>query len=208
MPGFELLLAFAVATAAFAFYPGPALLYTAAQTLAGGRKAGLMAVLGIHLGGYVHVASATLGLSALLQAVPTLYLALKLGGAIYLVWLGIGMLRAAQKEAAPEVVAKSARRALIDSSLVEVLNPKAALFFLAFLPQFVDPAAAFPVWLQFLILGTLVNLSFAAADLVAVFAASTVASTLRGGSGIGRLLQRMGGGLMIGLGVKLATDRT
>ena len=85
MPGLDLLLAFAAATAVFAYFPGPALLYTAAQTLARGRRAGLMAALGIHLGCYAHVFAAAFGLSAVFRHVPELYAALKIVGALYLV---------------------------------------------------------------------------------------------------------------------------
>ena len=91
MPGLDILLAFAAATSVFAYFPGPALLYTAAQTLARGRRAGLMAALGIHLGCYAHVFAAAFGLSAVFRHVPELYMALKIVGALYLVVLGIGM---------------------------------------------------------------------------------------------------------------------
>src|SRR5580700_7534902 len=101
MPPFDILLAFAAATLVFAAYPGPALLYTAAQTLARGRKSGFLAALGIHCGCYVHVIAAALGLSAMLVHVPELYLALKLCGAAYLVFIGIVMIR--NKGAATEI---------------------------------------------------------------------------------------------------------
>src|SRR5882724_10989286 len=94
MPSLDVLLAFAAATLVFAVYPGPALLYTAAQTLARGRRSGFLAVLGIHCGCYVHVIAAAFGLSAIFKHVPELYLALKLAGAAYLVFIGIGMIRA------------------------------------------------------------------------------------------------------------------
>lgn len=167
MPSADHLIPFAVATFLFAVFPGPALLYTAAQTLARGRSAGFMAALGIHLGGYVHVIAAALGLSAIFSHVPELYLAVKIAGALYLVWLGIGLIRGRlDPDALPQVRARSARRALIESVVVELLNPKVALFYIAFLPQFVDPAAAMPLWLQFLALGVVVNLAFTAADVV------------------------------------------
>jgi threonine/homoserine/homoserine lactone efflux protein len=149
MASTEVLLAFAIATALFAYFPGPALLYTAAQTLARGKRAGLMAVLGIHIGCYAHVLGATLGLSAVFRYVPEAYALLKFAGAAYLVWLGIAMLRGGGDAEAPTVAPKSARRAFIESIVVELLNPKVAIFFIAFLPQFVDPSASFPVWLQF-----------------------------------------------------------
>lgn len=209
MASWETLLAFATLTLLVAYFPGPALLYTAAQTIAHGKKAGLMAMLGIHLGCYLHVFAAAFGLSAVFKHVPELYLAVKLAGALYLVWLGIGMIRSRLGAAEAQTVAppKTVKRALIDSFIVEVLNPKVALFFIALLPQFVDPAGSLPVWAQFLILGTIVNFAFSSADLVTVFGASLVMKTMkasRAGFALGRWL---GGSLMIGLGVKLATDK-
>ncbi|MGI9486535.1 MAG: LysE family translocator, partial [Geminicoccaceae bacterium] len=180
MPGLDLLIPFAIATAVFAYFPGPALLYTAAQTLARGRRAGFMAAFGIHLGCYLHVFAAALGLSAVLQYVPELYLALKFAGAAYLIWLGISMWR--QRAAAGgtmDLPVKTTRRALLESMTVEILNPKVALFFLAFLPQFVDPAAALPISLQFLLLGVIVNFAFSSADVVTIRLADHVVGYLR-----------------------------
>jgi threonine/homoserine/homoserine lactone efflux protein len=210
MPSFEVLLAFLATTALFAFMPGPAMLYAAAQTLARGRWPGLMASLGIHLGGYVHVIAAAAGLSVLFHAVPTLYLAVKLCGAAYLVWLGIAMLRAkAQGQAAlPGIAPKSARRAFLESITVEVLNPKTAIFFVAFLPQFVDASAAFPVWVQFVLLGTVVNLMFSLADVVCVFLAGAVVTRLQKSSRAQRVMQRAGGAVLIGLGVHVAFQKS
>ena len=209
MASWETLLAFATVTLLIAYFPGPALLYTAAQTIAHGRRAGLMAMLGIHLGCYVHVVAAAFGLSAVFKHVPELYVAVKVVGALYLVWLGIGMIRSklGTGESAAVAPAKTVRRALIDSFIVEVLNPKVALFFIALLPQFVDPAAALPVWAQFLVLGVIVNFAFSSADLVTVLGASLMMKTMkasRAGFALGRWL---GGSLMIGLGPKLATDK-
>lgn len=208
MPAWETLLAFATVTILVAYFPGPALLYTAAQTISHGRKAGLMAMLGIHLGCYLHVFAAAFGLSAVFKHVPELYMAVKIAGSLYLIWIGIGMIRS--RLATPEqpvAPAKTVKRALVDSFIVEVLNPKVALFFIALLPQFVDPAASLPVWAQFLILGTIVNFAFSSADLVTVLGASAVIGAMkrtRTGFAFGRWL---GGSLMIGLGLKLATDK-
>ncbi len=209
MPSIDLLAAFLVTTAIFAFVPGPAMLYAAARTLAGGRWAGLMASLGIHLGGYAHVIAAAAGLSILFQAVPALYMTVKLAGAVYLVWLGVALFRALpQGDAAPAVPPVAAgRRAFVESVGVEVLNPKTALFFLAFLPQFVDASAGCPVWLQFLVLGTIVNLMFSAADLVCVVLADRVMARLRGSGRAQRLLRRAGGSVLVGLGAHLALGR-
>jgi threonine/homoserine/homoserine lactone efflux protein len=208
MASTEILIAFAIATALFAYFPGPALLYTAAQTLARGKRAGLMAALGIHIGCYAHVIAATLGLSAVFRYVPEAYTLLKVAGAAYLVWLGIQMLRGGGASEAPKVAPKSARRAFAESIVVELLNPKVAIFFIAFLPQFVDPNGALPIWLQSLVLGVMVNLAFSSADLVTVFAASAVVNRLRKSGSAERLVRWIGGSLLIGLGLKLGTDKT
>jgi len=209
MPSFDILIAFAAATFVFAVYPGPALLYTAAQTLARGRRSGFLAALGIHCGCYVHVIAATLGLSAVFQHVPALYVALKLAGAAYLVWIGIGMI-GKQVTAGAIAVAhwKTPTRAFLESMLVEILNPKVAIFFVAFLPQFVDPTAAYPVWLQFLILGVTVNCAFSTADIVTVMLASSVAARLRRAGAAQRVARIVGGSLIAALGLRLALDRS
>jgi threonine/homoserine/homoserine lactone efflux protein len=211
MPSTDILIAFFITTALFAFIPGPAMLYVAARTLAADRRAGLMATLGIHIGCYVHVVAAAAGLSILFHLVPTLYLAVKLAGAAYLIYLGFRMIRAARSqgpvgEAMP--APKSAGRAFVESMLVEVLNPKTAIFFLAFLPQFIDAAAAFPVWLQFVILGTVVIAMFTVADIACVMAASTITRRLARVSSLQRNLQRAGGAVLVGLGLHVAFQRT
>ncbi|TIO07307.1 LysE family translocator [Mesorhizobium sp.] len=215
MPSTELLIAFFATTAIFAYIPGPAMLYAAAQTMARGRWSGLMAVLGIHLGGYVHVIAAAAGLSVLFHAVPTLYVAVKLAGALYLIWLGVSLFRAkAQDDAvlsgsvASGMVPKSARRAFFESITVEVLNPKTAIFFMAFLPQFIDASATFPVWLQFLVLGTIVNLMFSSADVVCVVLAGALITGLRRSSHAQRLMRRAGGVVLVGLGVHVALQKS
>ncbi len=210
MPNFELLLAFFATTALFAFIPGPAMMYAAARTLAGGKLAGLMASLGIHLGCYVHVIAAAAGLSMLFHAVPTLYLVVKFAGAVYLIWLGIAAFRAAGTAAGDlprGMPRKSGGRAFAESIAVEVLNPKTAIFFLAFLPQFVAPAASLPVWAQLLILGTVVNLMFSLADIVCVLIAGRLVETLRHSSRARRMAQRLGGTVLVGLGVHVALQR-
>jgi threonine/homoserine/homoserine lactone efflux protein len=210
MPSIELLIAFIATTAVFAYIPGPAMLYAAAQTIARGRWSGLMAALGIHLGGYFHVIAAAAGLSILFHAVPTLYMIVKFAGAAYLVWLGISLFRAKVEgdSALPGIEPKSGRRAFLESVTVEVLNPKTAIFFVAFLPQFVDASATFPVWLQLAILGTIVNLMFSSADIVCVFLAGAVMTKLRRSSSAQRLMQRAGGTMLVGLGAHLAFQKS
>jgi threonine/homoserine/homoserine lactone efflux protein len=208
MPSTDHLVAFLVATAIFAAIPGPGILYTAAQTLARGRVGGLMAALGLHLGGYVHVAAAALGLSAVFQLVPAVYTVVKLAGALYLIWLGIGIIRGRiAADDLPHIVGKSPHRAFVESVAVEALNPKTAIFYLAFLPQFVSLSAGSPLWLQFLGFGIVLNLAFSIADLVAVLLTAAVLSRLRRTQTAQRAARALGGSMMIGLGVHLATTR-
>lgn len=168
-----------------------------------------MAAAGIHLGCYVHVFAAALGLSAIFSAVPNLYFALKVFGGLYLVYLGVQMFRTRTAAGPmPTLPAKSSRRAFVDSVLVEVLNPKVAIFFIAFLPQFVSPDAGLPIWVQFIILGTIVNCAFTSADVVTVLFASEVKKRLTRTSKFQDLTRWIGGSLLVALGVRLATDRS
>lgn len=205
MPKTDLMMAFVGMALVFAVLPGPAMLYTAAQTVARGWRAGVMAVLGINLGGMMHVVAAASGLSAIFALVPAAYLAIKLAGAAYLVWLGIQMLRGG---AVPGTgIPHDPVRAFRQSVLVEVLNPKTALFFIALLPQFTDPAAAWPIWAQLLVLGTICNLLFGIADLVCVAFAGSVSAGLRRSTRAMAWARGLGGTVLIGLGVKLAAER-
>lgn len=210
MPGFEKLLPFLVATLIFATLPGPGILYTAAQTMARGRRGGLLAVAGLQLGGLVHVIAAAAGLSTLLRFVPELYVGVKLAGALYLVWLGISIVRSSGKPLGglPLVAERSQLRMLVDSVLVEVLNPKTALFFIAFLPQFAEPQAAWPTWAQMLVLGSFVNVCFSSMDVVTVFVTSAVLTTLKASHRAQRFIRRVGGTILAGLGIHLALSRS
>lgn len=209
MPAYETLLAFVATTALFAFIPGPAMFYAAARTLAGGKRAGLMAVLGIHLGSYVHILAAAAGLSFLFHAVPVAYTLVKLAGALYLIWLGISMIRSKGENhpATESSAAKSARKAFAQSVTVEVLNPKTAIFFLAFLPQFIDRNASFPVWLQLAIFGMAINAIFTFADVVSVLVASMILNRVKSSGKVQKVTQRIGGTILIGLGTHLALQK-
>lgn len=209
MPSIEILITFFVATFVFAYMPGPAMLYAAAQTIARGRRSGWMAALGIHIGGYAHVVAAAAGLALLFEIVPPLYIALKLIGAAYLIWLGLRLFLAKETAAtsSPQAEAKSPRRAFWESITVEVLNPKTAIFYVAFLPQFTDAAAGFPVWLQLLVLGTLVNVLFSTADVLCVLLADRVTKLLRASRSANRLARRIGGGMLMALGINVALSR-
>ena len=189
---------FFLAALAIALSPGPGIFYVAARTLAGGREEGLASSLGTGLGGLVHVSAGAVGVSALVLASAEAFALLKIAGAIYLIWLGIRMIRQAghqaQIAAGMHAVPTGVRRAFSEGILVEALNPKTAAFFLAFLPQFVDPAAG-PVWLQFLLLGLVSVVLNTAVDVVVALMASRARSMavarpsllrrLRQGAGLG-----------------------
>jgi len=208
MASIEVLFALILATLVFAYIPGPAVLYIAAQTMSRGRKAGFMAVLGVHLADYVHVLAAAFGLSAIFRHVPELYLAMKLLGAAYLIWLGISFFRrVAPVQAATEVASRTPMRALADSLAVELLNPKTTIFFVSFLPQFVDPAASLPLWAQFLILGVVVNLLFTSSSIMTVLTASYMQAKVAANGAVQRVIRAIGGTILIGLGARIALDR-
>ncbi len=209
MPDLEILSSFVVATAIFAYMPGPATLYAATQTLTRGRRSGLLAAAGLHLGGYVHVVAAASGLAVLFQIMPVLYTGLKYVGAAYLAGLGVKFFFAGSLEgvAADGTEVKADRWVLWQSAVVEILNPKTAVFFIAFLPQFTDPGSHLPLWGQLLVLGAIVNIAFSSADLLYVFFAGKASSFLSDSPAANRLTNRIGGTVLVGLGVHLATSQ-
>jgi threonine/homoserine/homoserine lactone efflux protein len=209
MPSTELLIAFFLATSIFAYMPGPSTLYAAAQTIARGQRAGWFASLGIHIGGYVHVLAAAFGLAILFKAIPILYVGLKFGGAAYLIWLGYKMFtfKASLGQTDLKIAAKSPQRAFWESAIVEVLNPKTAIFYLAFLPQFTDQNAGLAIWIQLLILGTIVNIMFSSADVLCVVLADKVTAYFKNTGSANRIAQRLGGSILIALGLNVAINR-
>jgi threonine/homoserine/homoserine lactone efflux protein len=158
----------------------------------------------------VHIIAAAAGLSALFHAVPVAYTVVKLAGALYLIWLGISMFRRrdSSSDGVSDASPKSARRAFGESITVEVLNPKTAIFFMAFLPQFVDGNANLPLWAQLAVLGAIVNAIFTFADIVCVLLAGFVMKKLKGSSVAQKLVQRAGGTILVGLGLHVALQRT
>ena len=208
MPSFDALLPFFVASAIFACVPGPGMFYAAAQTVAQGSRAGWLSAFGFHLGGYVHILAAAFGLAIVLKTVPVLYVAVKLAGAAYLIWLGIRYMRGFKsRPVTPDARASTGRKAFRDSVLVEVLNPKTALFYLAFLPQFTDGSASLPVWAQIVVLGAIVNTVFSMTDAVCIVLSDTVTRSITASRRVERLAQCLGGGVMIAFGINLAVSR-
>jgi len=193
--------------------PGPGIFYVAARTLAGGRAEGIASSLGTGLGGMVHVLAGSLGVSAIVLASAELFTALKLIGAVYLVWLGFRTLQSARRDAATVLNGDTvgppvgARRAFREGVLVEALNPKTAAFFLAFIPQFVDPSAGH-IALQFVVLGFVSVALNTLADIVVALAASGIRKGATARSGLIRRLREASGGAMIALGVGLALAKS
>jgi threonine/homoserine/homoserine lactone efflux protein len=185
--------------------PGPDMLFVAGSSAAHGRRAGVMAALGVGAGCLVHTLLAAVGLSALLAASALAFEIVKWAGAAYLVWIGLAMLRRRETgSAAPSAAPRG--RVFWQGALTNTLNPKVALFFLAFLPQFIA-ADAPGQGLAFLVLGALFNVGGTAVNIAVALLAGSARDRLEGSGGSGRLgtwLRRAAGALFVGLGLKLA----
>jgi threonine/homoserine/homoserine lactone efflux protein len=195
-------LIFLAAAVLLAVTPGPGIFYVLARSLAGGRREGVHSSFGTFVGGLFHVFAAALGVSAILAASAVAFHTVKYAGAAYLVWLGIRMIRSRNVE----ITASSStppQNAFRQGILTEVLNPKTALFFLSFIPQFITPDRGH-VFFQFVILGILsVSLNIFA-DLIVVALAIPIERKLKN-SATFRRRQRVASGLgMIGLGAYVA----
>jgi threonine/homoserine/homoserine lactone efflux protein len=195
---------FVVAALALLLVPGPAVLYVVARSIHQGRRAGLASVLGIHVGTLVHIVAATVGLSALVVSSAVAFTAVKIAGAVYLVALGLWTLFSRRAE--PDVALggeRNLRRAFAQGIVVNVLNPKTALFFLAFLPQFVDANASRPA-LQIAFLGLLFAVLGLVTDSLWALAAGTAGGLLRRSRRFVRVQRYVTGGVYLGLGVATA----
>jgi threonine/homoserine/homoserine lactone efflux protein len=209
MPDLTQLALYFAAALLLAVTPGPGIFYVAARTLAGGRAEGVASSFGTGLGGMVHVLAGSLGVSAIVLASAELFTALKLVGAVYLVWLGFRTFLSARRGAPANLTAAStigSRRAFREGVLVEALNPKTAAFFLAFIPQFVDPAEGH-VALQFVLLGFVSVALNTLVDIVVACAAGGVRQGAAARPALIRRLRKASGAAMIALGVGLALAR-
>ena len=199
-------LAFLLAAAVLAITPGPGIAYVVARTVSGGRTEGLASCFGTGIGGMLHVLAAALGLSLLIAESAMAFNVVKYAGAAYLVYLGIRMLRTKHPAIAIEAVpSHGPRRALLEGIAVEALNVKTALFFLAFLPQFVAPGE--PLIPQLVLLGSICVALNTLVDVVAVFAADRLLESSAAREARARILTRVSGVTMLGLGAYLALAR-
>jgi threonine/homoserine/homoserine lactone efflux protein len=186
-----------------AVMPGPGILYVLGRTLNGGRREGVISALGTFVGGLVHALAAALGLSALLIASAVAFQTVRYAGAAYLIYLGITMIRNRHVHTVGAGTNPSAHRPLMQGIATEVFNPKTALFFLSFIPQFVVLSKGHAA-LQFLMLGSISVALNTAVDLLVVVFAAAVAKRIRTSHSF-HAKQRAASGIgMIGLGVYVA----
>jgi len=199
-------IAFLVAATVLAITPGPGIAYVVARTVAGGRAEGLASCVGTGIGGMLHVLAAAVGLSVLVAQSALAFTVVKFLGAAYLVYLGVRMLLRKQNDEVMQPVSpQGARRALVEGIVVEALNVKTALFFLAFLPQFVAPGE--PLVSQLVLLGSICVALNTLVDVGAVLAAHRLLESGVARAARARLMARVSGATMIALGVFLATAR-
>ena len=197
--------AFATAAVLLNLSPGPDIAFILGQTVRGGRAAGFSAMFGIWAGAFGHVLMAALGLSAILAASATAFSIVKWAGAVYLLWLGVSAIRSGGGRFVSDDVKASPRLSSIfrQGMLVAILNPKVAIFFLAFLPQFAVPGAG-PLWAQMFLHGVLIIVAAAFIEPLLVLAGDRLAMLLRGNPRIGLWMDRSLGAIFIALGLRLA----
>ncbi|MBW6397962.1 LysE family translocator [Roseomonas sp. HJA6] len=201
----NLLAGYLLACVVLVLTPGPDMAFVLAQTLSGGARRGWAATLGVFSGASVHILAAAAGVAALVAAHPGLFTTLRIAGALYLLWIGVQAIRAALRgegglvaeAAAPGSFATAWRQGF----LTNLLNPKVGLFFLAFVPLFVDPGRS-PAWMQMLILGPLLPLISVPFFAVLIAGGSRIAARLRK-SRVSRWLDGVAGTLFLGLGLRM-----
>ena len=204
IPDLHTLVLFALASVALLVVPGPAVLYIVAQSVDHGRRAGVASVLGIQTGALVHILAAVVGLSSLLVSSAVAFEVVRYAGAAYLVVLGVRRLLAREEpEDGPARRPRSFARLFSQGVVVNVLNPKTALFFFAFLPQFVDPRAGH-VPVQMLVLGLLFLSVATVSDGIYALVAGTASRRLRGSRAYLRAERWISGTVFIGLGLATA----
>jgi threonine/homoserine/homoserine lactone efflux protein len=205
MPDASTLLLFAGASLALLAVPGPAVIYVVTRSLDQGRTAGIVSVLGVETGTFAYALAAAAGLTGLIAASEIGFTVVRYAGAAYLVYLGVRKLL--QREEPADALPSARSRLFLKGAVVQLLNPKIAIFFLAFLPQFVDSSRG-PIAVQILVLGTVFTLLAVLSDGAYVLLAGAVGGWLRSGRRARRRLAKLSGGVYIGLGVSAALSGT
>jgi len=217
------MLLFLTAAVLLAVAPGPGMLYVLARSLAGGKREGVLSALGTFLGGMAHVVAAALGVSVILARSALAFSTVKYVGAIYLCFLGVRTILDARREDAATIGPRSAGATILETQAehgpssgrnplwqgvaTEVLNPKTALFFLSFIPQFVNRETGH-VFLQFVLLGSFSVILNTSADLVVILLAGPLGNRIRSSPLFRRRQRTVTGAIMIGLGTYLATSES
>ncbi len=202
---------FLTAALLLAIAPGPGMLYVLARSLAGGKREGLLSAMGTFLGGMVHVVAAAAGVAIILAKSAVAFATVKYAGAAYLCYLGVRMIIDSRREGDSNVENLAAtmprRNPLWQGVTTEVLNPKTALFFLSFIPQFVDRNGGY-VFLQFLMLGTISVVLNTSADVIVTMLAGPLGEKIRSSAKFRRRQRTATGVIMMGLGAFLATSES
>jgi threonine/homoserine/homoserine lactone efflux protein len=207
MPDAHTLALFGLASLALLLVPGPAVFYIITRSITEGRRAGAVSMLGIETGGLAHIAAAALGVSAILAASAAAFTAIKYLGAAYLIYLGVRKLLGSAERVDPVPASTSAASLFRQGVIIQVLNPKTAMFFLAFLPQFIDPVRG-AVALQIVVLGLYFTVLALLSDGLYVLAAATAGNWLATRTSVRRCLTQLGGGVYIALGAAVALSDT
>jgi threonine/homoserine/homoserine lactone efflux protein len=203
MPDINNIALFMLATITLNITPGPDMMYVITRSVSEGKKQGIVSALGISTGTIFHILAVSLGLSAFLLAVPTAYDIIKYAGAAYLVYIGIRVLFNKNKiEGDTAGDKKSIRSVFIQGVVTNVFNPKVALFFLAFLPQFADQSGNIP--LQVITLGILFNISGTIVNVIVALTASRLGKILKNKLNNSSLFKWISASVFIGLGIRLA----
>ena len=206
MPHLSAFLLFMAGSLALNVTPGPDMTFVLAQSASRGPRAGVAAALGIGTGTFFHMTLAAFGLAALFKVYPLAFDTVRYAGAAYLVWIAVGMIRR-PPHLDPAAEAISVSTAFRQGIVTNIMNPKVAIFFIAFLPQFVDRSAG-PAWLQILVLGICFDIGGTAVNSLVALGSARLSTRLRSNPLIGRVLGWISASVMLGLAVRLAvTDR-
>ena len=208
MPSTEILIAFTAAALLMNISPGPSNLYVVARAIAQGTKGGVVAAMGLAVGSMVHVIATVLGLSVIFSQSPALYTVVKLAGAAYLIYLGISYWKSKTVDTdkvVKQVKTKPLSSVFRESIIVEVTNPKTALFFIALLPQFVVPESG-PVSLQLLVLGVIVTISALPCDVLVAISSSKASNWLLKNERAQKIQERISSSILLGMGAFIVAD--
>jgi threonine/homoserine/homoserine lactone efflux protein len=208
VPDFSAISAFFVAAFLLNIAPGPDMLYVIGRSIGQGRRAGMVSALGIFAGCLIHIFAAAIGLAALLRSSPIAYSVVRYAGAAYLVYLGIRVFAQRPQSIDTPIVERAALgRIFTQGVITNVLNPKVALFFLAFLPQFIQPQRG-SVALQIIVLGLIFDVGGTLANLAVAQAGGRLADAMRRNYALARLQKWFTGTVFIGLGVRVGFSRS